>query len=86
MWLGRRFFNFSVPFISPTNLVVNEPIVPELLQEEATASRVVTEAIALLSEPSKRESMREGYQRVREGLGEVGVRDRAAQEILSLLM
>ncbi|NBD15953.1 MAG: lipid-A-disaccharide synthase [Cyanobacteria bacterium] len=86
MWLGRRFLNFSVPFISPTNLVVNEPIVPELLQEEATASRVVTEAIALLSEPSKRESMREGYQRVREGLGEVGVRDRAAQKILSLLM
>lgn len=86
IWLGRHFLNFSVPFISPTNLVVNEPIVPELLQEEATASRVVAEAMVLLTEPSKRESMQAGYQRVREGLGEVGVRDRAAQEILSLVI
>ena len=85
MWLGRTFLNFSVPFISPTNLVVNEPIVPELLQEEATVSRIVQEAMALLTEPSRRETMRQGYQRVRDGLGEVGVRDRAAQAILSLI-
>ncbi|MDR9404667.1 MAG: lipid-A-disaccharide synthase [Halothece sp. Uz-M2-17] len=85
MWLGRTFLNFSVPFISPTNLVLNEPIVPELLQEEATASQVAQEAIALLKDPSRREQMLQGYQRVREGLGKVGVRDRAAQEILSLL-
>ena len=85
MWLGRTFLNFSVPFISPTNLVVNEPIVPELLQEEATASRVVQAAIALLTDSSRREQMLQGYQRVRTGLGETGVRDRAAQEILSFL-
>lgn len=85
IWLGRRFLNFSVPFISPTNLVVNEPIVPELLQEEATVANVVTEVMALLTEPAKQEAMLHGYQRVRAGLGEVGVRDRAAQAILSLV-
>ncbi|AFZ44642.1 lipid-A-disaccharide synthase [Halothece sp. PCC 7418] len=85
IWLGRTFLNFSVPFISPTNLVVNQPIVPELLQEDATVSRVVQEAIALLRESSQRNTMLKGYQQVRAGLGEVGVRDRAAKEILSLL-
>ena len=65
--------------------MVNEPIVPELLQEEATVSQIVQEAMALLTEPSRRETMRQGYQRVRDGLGEVGVRDRAAQAILSLI-
>ena len=85
IWLGRRFLNFSVPFISPTNLVVNEPIVPELLQEEATVARIVQEAMTLLTEAPQREAMLKGYQRVRDALGEVGVRDRAAQAILSLI-
>lgn len=85
MWLGRRLLNFSVPFISPTNIVLNEAIVPELLQEQATVSAIVTEAVTLLTNESKRSEMLKGYQRVREALGEVGVRDRAAKEILSLL-
>lgn len=85
IWLGRQFLNFSVPFISPTNLVVNEPIVPELLQEEATVSRVVKEAIALLTDETKRDKMLQGYQKVQKGLGKPGVRDRAAQEILSII-
>ncbi len=85
MWLGRTFLNFSVPFISPTNLVVNEPIIPELLQEEATVERVVKEAKILLTDQGKRQEMLIGYQRVRKGLGETGVSDRAATEILSLV-
>lgn len=85
MWLGRRLLNFSVPFISPTNIVLNEAIVPELLQEQATVPAIVTEAVTLLTNESKRTEMLQGYQRVREALGEVGVRDRAAKEILSLL-
>ena len=85
MWLGRTFLNFSVPFISPTNLVLNQAIVPELLQEKATVSRVVEEAITLLTDEEKREEMLGEYQRVREGLGEVGVVDRAAKKIIALI-
>lgn len=85
MWVGRNLLNFSVPFISPTNIVVQEAIVPELLQENATVSTVVTEALALLTNDHKREEMLQGYQRIRKTLGQTGVRDRAAQEILSLL-
>lgn len=85
MWLGRTFLKFSVPFISPTNLVLNEPIVPELLQEDATVSRVVEEALSLLQDETRRQTMFDGYQRVRQGLGQPGVRDRAAQEILSIM-
>ncbi|PSO50464.1 MAG: lipid-A-disaccharide synthase [Cyanobacteria bacterium SW_9_44_58] len=85
MWLGRTFLKFSVPFISPTNLVINEPVVPELLQEEASVSRVVEEALSLLQDKARRQTMLQGYQRVRQGLGQPGVRDRAAQEILSVI-
>jgi len=85
IWLARGLFNFSVPFISPTNLVVKEAVVPELLQEQATVSRVVAEAMALLTDPQKQATMRQGYQRIREGLGNPGVPDRAAQEILSMV-
>lgn len=85
MWLGRTFLKFSVPFISPTNLVINEPIVPELLQEDATVSRVVEEALSLLQDETRRQTMLDGYQRVRQGLGQPGVRDRAAEEVLSMI-
>jgi len=85
MWLGRTVLRFSVPFISPTNLAINEPIVPELLQEEATVARVVQEAMALLQDQQRRQTMLDGYQRVRQELGQPGVRDRAAREILYLI-
>lgn len=85
VWLARTFLKFSIPFMSPPNLVVMKPIVPELLQEQATPENIVKEATELLLNPQRRQETLTNYQEMRRCLGEVGVCDRAAREILSML-
>jgi len=82
-WVGR-FLKFSIPFMSPPNLVVMRSIVPELLQEQATPQNIVREALELLLNPDRREQTLADYQEMRRLLGDVGVCDRAASEILQL--
>lgn len=84
-WIARTFLKFSIPFMSPPNLVEMKPIVPELLQEQATPENIVQIALELLLNPSRRQQTLADYQQMRQALGEVGVCDRAAQEILQLL-
>ncbi|GAC1458332.1 MAG: lipid-A-disaccharide synthase [Chamaesiphon sp.] len=84
-WLARNIFKFSIPFMSPPNLVLMKPIVPELLQEQATAENIVHEALELLLNPERRQQNLADYQEMRQSLGTVGVCDRAAQEIFQML-
>lgn len=84
-WLAKNLLKFQVPFISPPNLVVNKPIVPELLQEQATAQNITEAALELLLNPQRLQQTLADYQQMRSCLGEVGVSDRAAKEILQML-
>jgi len=84
-WILDRLLKFSVPFVSPPNLVEMKPIVPEFLQDQATPEHLVQEALALLLDADRRQTMLDGYQSMRLALGTVGVCDRAAAEILSLV-
>ncbi len=84
-WIARKLLKFDVSFISPPNLVVNKPIVPELLQEQATPENITQAALELLLNWERRQQTLADYQQMRSCLGEVGVSDRAAQEILQLL-
>ncbi|CAD5955616.1 Lipid-A-disaccharide synthase [Planktothrix tepida] len=84
-WVARHLLKFSIPFMSPTNLVQMQAIVPELLQEKATPENIVQEAIELLTNPQKRQEMLNQYQQMKQALGEEGVCDRAALEILKSL-
>jgi lipid-A-disaccharide synthase len=79
-----RLLKFSISFMSPPNLVVMRQIVPELLQEQATPENLLKEALELLLNPERRQQTLADYQEMRELLGEVGVCDRAACEILQL--
>ncbi len=83
-WIGRRI-GFKVPLMSPPNLVVNRKLVPELQQEGVTADNITTEAIRLLSNKSARQDISAGYQQMRSLLGKIGVCDRVAQEIVSIM-
>jgi lipid-A-disaccharide synthase len=83
-WIAKNLLKFSIPFMSPPNLVEMQPIVPELLQGDATPENVTRIALDLLK-PEPRQQMLAGYQKMRQALGEPGVCDRAAQEILKLL-
>ena len=83
-WIARKFLKFSIPFMSPPNLVEMKQIVPELLQEQATPENIVRSALELLLNPSRRQQTLADYQEMRQCLGEVGVCDRAAQKILQI--
>ncbi|MEC4991662.1 MAG: lipid-A-disaccharide synthase [Oscillatoria sp. PMC 1068.18] len=85
MWLGRNILNFSIPFMSPVNLVLMQEIVPELLQEEATPERIFQAATELLLNSARREQMQQKYQEMRASLGTKGACDRAAKEIIQLI-
>ncbi|MEO1001766.1 MAG: lipid-A-disaccharide synthase [Cyanobacteria bacterium J06638_7] len=82
-FVARHLLHFSVPHISPVNLVLGERLVPELLQEALHPAAIVEQAVPLLEQGStERLAMLAGYRRVRRELGEPGVTDRAAVAIL----
>ncbi len=83
-WAGRNILKVKIPFASPVNLVLMRTVVPELLQEEANVDRIVKESIALLSGPARAQVLHD-YKEVQQGLGPIGVCDRAAVEIFALL-
>jgi lipid-A-disaccharide synthase len=84
-WVAEHVLRFRVEHISPVNLVLEERLVPELLQDQFTPEAVVEAALPLLENPQAREAMADGYRRLREHLGEPGVTRRAAAAILDAL-
>ena len=85
-WIARKLLNFSIPLMSPPNLIVEREIVPELQQEEVTADKITSETITLLTNSQTRQQMIEDYQQMRSLLGTRGVCTRAAQEIINLVV
>ncbi len=83
-FIARKLLNFSIPFMSPPNLVAMKQIVPEFLQEEATPEAIFSAGMDLLANPV-RQQMLADYQQMRQSLGTPGVADRAAIAILGLL-
>ena len=79
--LARWLIN--VKWIGLVNLVADRLIVPELIQDEATAERLCQEVLHLLRDPSAYNDMKEGLRQVRQSLGEPGASSRAAQVALS---
>lgn len=84
-WIARHILKFSIPFMSPPNLIEMKPIVPEFLQDQATPENITQAALELLLNPERRQQTLADYQQMRQAIGEPGVCDRAAQEILQLL-
>lgn len=83
--IAHYLLKFDVPYVSPVNLVVNQPVVPEFLQWEATPEAIAAAALELLHSESARQTMRAGYAKVREELGPPGVCQRTADLILDAL-
>lgn len=85
VWLYQTFLKLDLKYVCPVNLVEMQPIVPELLQDNATATNITTTALQLLLHPEKRQKMQQEYQQMRQALGSIGAVDRAAQAILECL-
>ena len=83
--IAKYIVRFTGEYVSPVNLMENKSIVPELLQWDATPEKISEAGLALLKDDKKRTAMIEGYEGMRRAMGEVGVCDRAANEILDML-
>ena len=71
--IARRVYKGT--YITLPNLVTNEPIVPELLQEQATPDALASALLALLADPGPQLA---AYARVRRSLGAPDALDRCA--------
>ncbi len=84
IWIARKILRFSIPFMSPVNLVLMKEIVPELLQEKATAENIFNLSLELLFNESRQQKLQSEYQMMIQTLdnGVDCVSDKVAQEIL----
>ena len=80
-WLARWLVR--VPWIGLVNLVAGRSIVPELIQDEATAEGVWRETRRLLTDRQAYDDMKKGLREVRQSLGEPGASRRAAEVVLA---
>ena len=82
-WIAKALVR--VPYIALANILLNKPLVPELIQSEATPEKVGREAVRILSEADRFGGMRRELIGLRERLGQPGAAKRAAAVILEKL-
>ena len=68
----------KVSHIGLVNLVAGRGIVPELIQGDATDTRLAEEGLRLLEDETRREDMKENLRLVRDQLGQGGASERVA--------
>lgn len=82
--LGKQFV--KVPYVSLSNLILNRPLFPELLQQDADGENIAAKALEWLapqSGASPLQTVRAELETLRDAMGEPGAVSRAADVILS---
>jgi lipid-A-disaccharide synthase len=81
--VARRML--KVPSVILANLVLGENVVPELLQEDATADKIIEAALPLFEDSPERRRQTEAFERLDEvmEIGRLVPSERAAQLVLS---
>ena len=85
IWVARSILKFSIPFMSPVNLVPMREIVPELLQEKASTKNIVDLSLELLLDSDRQQKLDQDYQELINTLeqGRSSICDRVALEVLN---
>lgn len=73
----------SIEHVSLVNIIAEQGVVPELLQEEATAVRMYEEIIQLLESPEHRNKQIAGFDTVHQKLSRQDVNDNLASMLIS---
>jgi lipid-A-disaccharide synthase len=81
--LARRLV--KVPFIAMPNLLLGRRVVPELVQQDATAEGIAREARRILDDEAGRDRMKSDFAEIRRVLARPGAADAAAGLALELL-
>lgn len=82
-WLGKRLIR--VKHIGMANLVAKRPIVPELIQHEASAEKIAYQALQMLRDEKGLVEIRRKLGAVAQNLGSPGASKRAAEVAMNLL-
>jgi lipid-A-disaccharide synthase len=82
-WLARLLVR--VQHIGMVNLLAGERLVPELIQDEANAARLVAESKTLLDDRVLRRAIIDKLAKLREGLGSPGAPERVADIALDMI-
>ena len=79
--IGKRLV--TIPYIGLVNILAEKELVPEIIQERATAKNIAQEALSILENPARQRVMKENFQTLRNSLGSPGASNRAAKMILT---
>lgn len=82
-FIARRLVD--VKYIAMVNLIVDRPLVKELIQHELNHSNLKTELQKILFDEERRKEIEEGYKELKEKLGGAGASERTAKKILELM-
>ena len=82
-WLIRTFGLLKVDFITMPNLLLGERVIPEFVQEAATAENLAAAVRELLADPERRRSIRARFETLRKALA-VDSDSRAADAVLAM--
>jgi lipid-A-disaccharide synthase len=82
-WIGRQLVD--VKYISLVNLILDRPLLKELIQQEFIAANLVHELNEILFDEKKRRELASGYKELKEKLGGAGASQKTAALILQQL-
>ncbi len=85
-FIAKKILNFKVRFISPVNLLVKKLIIPEFVQKNFNEKKIFYKACRLLNISSEKAKIKKGYILLKKELGDEGVVERAAKEIINSII
>ena len=85
-FIAKKILNFKVKFISPVNLLMRKLIVPEFVQKDFEVNRIFRKSSQIMDKQNQKIKIKNGYKSLKKTLGEKGVVQRAAAEILDSLI
>ena len=85
-FIAKKILNFKVRFISPVNLLVKKLIIPEFVQKNFNEKKIFYKACRLIDLKSEKAKIKKGYSLLKRELGEEGVVERVAKEIINSII
>ena len=85
-FIAKKILNFKVRFISPVNLLVKKSVIPEFVQKNFNTNKIFNKSCRLLDLKSEKVKIKKDYSLLKKELGDEGVVERAAKEILNSII
>ena len=85
-FIAKKILNFRVRFISPVNLLVKKLVIPEFVQKNFNEKKIFYKACRLIDLNSEKAKIKKGYALLKKELGNEGVVERAAKEIIDSII